>query len=147
MYTYKGYSEADGRMVDTPPEYGSEGAAAVDLRTTACLRCKPGQVTPTRTGLRMAMPPGMAALIIPRSGLGSRGLVLANGVGLIDSDYRGEVIVNLHNRTDTLIEVREGDRVAQMMFVPYWQVELVKVDSLSDTARGEGGFGSTGGTS
>lgn len=143
---YKGFSESDGVAVEGPPTYATAGAAAIDLRTTKCVTLRPGQAEPIRTGFKVAMPDGVAALLLPRSGLGSKGIQLSNTVGLIDSDYRGEIVVMLVNRGLASVRLLEGDRVAQLMFIPYIKAELVEVDQFSTTtARGEGGFGSTGG--
>lgn len=127
-------------------KYATEGSAAVDVRLAECVRVKPGATVPARTGLYLEMPETMAALLLPRSGLGSKGLVLANTVGLIDSDYRGEITLMLHNRNTTgkPIHVEEGDRAAQMLFIPILRPELILTDKLSQTKRGDGGFGSTG---
>ena len=93
----------------------------------------------------MEIPAGLVGLIYARSGLASkRGLAPANKVGVIDSDYRGEIMVALHNHSDAPQTVAAGERVAQIVFAPYYTAEFNLVDELSDTVRGEGGFGSTG---
>lgn len=126
--------------------YATAGAAAVDLRVLECVHVAPGQVVAARTGVCIELPPNTAALILPRSGLGSKGLVLANTVGLIDEDYRGELTLMLFNRNKSgrTIHVAEGERAAQMVVIPVIRPKLVRVASLSETARGTGGFGSTG---
>lgn len=132
--------------VDLKVAYATSGAAAIDIRLAECVRVRPGHTVPARTGLFMEMPEGMCALLLPRSGLGSRGLILANTVGLIDSDYRGEIVLMLHNRNTAgkPIHVEEGDRAAQLLFLSCERPEIQMVGELSSTARGSGGFGSTG---
>lgn len=126
------------------PEYKTAGAAACDL-----VSCE-NVVIPARgramvpTGLSIACE-NVAVLIFARSGLAVKhGIALSNGVGVVDSDYRGEIMVGLINNTDTDYTVAEGERVAQMMFVPVVTAEFEETDTLSATKRGEGGFGSTG---
>ena len=118
----------------------------MDLHARECVWVRPGEVKPVRTGLKLAMPEGVAALILPRSGLGVRGMVLGNLVGLVDSDYRGELTVAIWNRNTkgNPFHIEEGMRFAQLMFVPYVRANLIKVEKLEPTSRGEGGFGSTG---
>ncbi len=131
----------------TLPTYGSEFAAGADLYA-----CEDGDVTivphETRlihTGLAMEIPEGLVGLIYARSGLASkRGLAPANKVGVIDSDYRGEIMVALHNHGEKEQTVANGERIAQIVFAPYMTAVFTPVDELSDTVRGEGGFGSTG---
>ena len=97
------------------------------------------------TGIAIAIPEGLVGLNFARSGMAAkRGLAPANKVGVIDSDYRGEVMVALHNHGKEPQTVEHGDRVAQMVFVPYYAADFVEVDELDSTVRGEGGFGSTG---
>ncbi len=130
------------------PQYATPGSAAVDL--CAAIECDtvlpPHSRTPIPTGL--AMEPdsqGVVALIYARSGLGCKhGLVPANCVGVIDSDYRGEITVCLQNNADTPYTVHPGDRIAQLLFTPVYQADFTVADELGDTARGAGGFGSTG---
>lgn len=129
------------------PEYQTEGAAALDLR--ACLDAPvtlaPGARAKIPTGVAIELPAGCAGFVMARSGLSSRhGVALTNGVGLIDPDYRGEVCATLQNSGDAPFTVCHGDRVAQLCFVPFVQVSCVLCEALSDTARGEGGHGSTG---
>lgn len=137
----------------TAPCRSSEHAAGYDL--FACLpgdngvcTFHPGAVEKIGTGFAIEIPIGHVGLIFPRSGLGSAGLVLANTTGVIDSDYRGEVIVALHNRNrkkdNMAFSIAHGHKIAQMVIVPCRQDPIQIVSELSDTSRGEGGFGSTG---
>ena len=127
------------------PTFATELAAAVDLRAAECVTINPDRVFKMGTGVSIAMPEGMAAVILPRSSTGTNGLWLANTVGLIDPDYRGQIFLALWNRSDKPIKILEGDRVAQMMFLPFIRPELCLVDKFTtETARGAGGFGSTG---
>lgn len=143
----KAISPKIGREIPAP-YYASPGAAAMDLHA-----CVDGEVTiPPRgravipTGIAIALPdPGYVALIFARSGLGIKhGIAPANCVGVIDSDYRGEVKVGLQNSSEEPYTVRPGDRIAQLAVLPVFQAELVWTDNLDETARGSGGFGSTG---
>ncbi len=130
------------------PHYATAGAAAMDL--CACMdeprTIAPGARTVIPTGIAIALPSAeYVALVFARSGLGiKKGICLSNGVGVIDSDYRGEIGVGLINLSDEAYTVMPGDRVAQMMIAPVVCPALTFVDRLDDTARGEGGFGSTG---
>ena len=140
------------------PRRATLGSAGYDL--CACierpLTVKPGQTVPVPTGLAMALEPGTVGLVYPRSGLSSKygatrsglgiryGVVPGNCVGVIDADYRGEVLVGLHNHSDTAYTIQPGERIAQLVVLetPMWEAK--EVDSLDDTDRGTGGFGSTG---
>ncbi|MEY4684108.1 MAG: hypothetical protein RLZ25_567 [Pseudomonadota bacterium] len=130
------------------PEYATEGSAGLDLR--ACLQApltlQPGETQLIPTGLAIHIgDPTLAAVLLPRSGLGHKhGIVLGNLVGLIDSDYQGQVFVSLWNRSQTAFEIAVGDRIAQMVFVPVAQVHFDIVDEFSESQRGSGGFGHTG---
>lgn len=129
------------------PTYGSAEAAGADLY--ACLdepvTIAPGETVFIPTGLAMEVPKGYAGLVYARSSLGAkRGLAPANKVGVIDSDYRGEVRVVLHNHGAETQTVTGGDRIAQLLITPVLQPEFVEVAQLDDTQRGRGGFGSTG---
>ncbi len=130
------------------PSYGTEGSAGMDLR--ACLDAplilEPGQTQLIKTGVAIYIEdPSMAATILPRSGLGHKhGIVLGNLVGLIDSDYQGELMVSCWNRGNTPFTIESGDRIAQMVLVPVIQAEFNIVDDFEHTQRGKGGFGSTG---
>ena len=130
------------------PEYATNGSAGLDLR--ACIdepiELNPGQTVLISTGLSIFIEdPGLAATILPRSGLGHKhGIVLGNLVGLIDSDYQGELMVSCWNRGDTSFTVTPGERIAQLVVLPVVQVEFQIVDEFKASDRGEGGFGSTG---
>ena len=129
------------------PTYGSEYSAGADLY--ACIEQEvtilPGETKLIKTGLAIEVPVGYGAFIYARSGLASkRGLAPANKVGVVDADYRGEVMVALHNHSDNAQTVAVGERIAQMVIAPFLKADFCVVDELSDTARGEGGFGSTG---
>ena len=129
------------------PTYGSADAAGADLY--ACINenvtIAPGETYLVKTGLSMEIPVGFAGLIYARSGLSTKkGLAPANKVGVIDSDYRGEIMVALYNQSDKPQNIEPGERIAQMVITPFIQGIFNEVDELSDTVRGEGGFGSTG---
>ena len=129
------------------PTYGSSSAAGADLYALldAPLTVAPGETAKIPTGLSLEIPEGYAGLIYARSGLSvKRGLAPANKVGVIDADYRGEIIVALYNQSSVPQEVAPGERIAQIVIAPVLQVEFEECDDLSDTARGAGGFGSTG---
>ena len=131
----------------TMPTYGSAFAAGADLY--ACeenaVTVEAGETKLIHTGIAMAIPEGYVGLVYARSGLASkRGLAPANKVGVIDSDYRGEVMVALHNHGNVPQTVESGERIAQIVFTPYVAAEFNVTDELDDTVRGAGGFGSTG---
>lgn len=132
------------------PYHGSEGAAGYDLYAASIkneegVQIHPGEVLRIGTGLAMAIPEGYAGLILPRSGMATkRGLRPANTPGLLDFDFRGEISVVLRNDSNQTQTVTNGERIAQMVIVPFLSVEWVEVDKLDDTVRGCGGFGSTG---
>ncbi len=131
----------------TIPTYGSQYAAGADLY--ACLAepvlLAPGETKLIPTGLALEIPEGYAGLIYARSGLASKkGLAPANKVGVVDADYRGEVMVALHNHSLAAAEVEPGERIAQMVITPFITAAFTEVDELSETVRGAGGFGSTG---
>ena len=129
------------------PTYGSAAAAGADLYALldAPLTVAPGETAKVPTGLSLEIPEGYAGLIYARSGLSvKRGLAPANKVGVIDADYRGEIIVALYNQSGAPQEVAPGERIAQLVIAPILQVEFEECDDLSDTLRGAGGFGSTG---
>ena len=131
-----------------PPRYATEGAAAMDL--TACMDAPvtiaPRQLVTLPTGLAIALPSAeYVALVFARSGLGIKhGIALSNGVGVIDSDYRGEIQVGLTNLSRVPYTISPGDRIAQLAVVPVVQARLTPVEDLDETGRGSGGFGSTG---
>ena len=138
----------DARMAEHQPAYATPGAAGLDLR--ACLDApvtlRPGDSTLIRTGLAIHIgDPGLAAMILPRSGLGAKhGIVLGNLVGLIDSDYQGELMVSCWNRGQAEFVIQPMERIAQMVIVPVVQATFERVDDFQASARGTGGFGSTG---
>ena len=127
------------------PTRGSDAAAGVDLHAPKALVIHPNSNGVVNTGLAVEIPDGYFGAIFARSGMATRkGLRPANCVGVIDSDYRGEIKVVLHNDSDIIRPVQEGDRVAQLVILPYEPIEFDEVDELNDTDRGIGGFGSTG---
>ena len=138
----------DNRLRETPPHYATPGSAGLDLRACieAPLHVEPGQTTLVPTGMAIHLAdPGLAAMILPRSGLGHKhGIVLGNLVGLIDSDYQGELMVSVWNRGHTGFTLNPLDRIAQLIIVPVLQVGFNIVDDFDASHRGEGGFGSTG---
>ncbi|SFR61404.1 dUTP diphosphatase [Thiomicrospira sp. ALE5] len=145
------YKILDPRIGDTIPfpAYATEGSAGLDLRAAIAepLTIVPGQTLLIPTGLAVHLAhPGLAAMILPRSGLGHKhGLVLGNLVGLIDSDYQGELKVSCWNRGDQPYEIAVGERIAQMVIVPVLQPQFQQVSEFSDASeRGQGGFGHSG---
>ncbi|MBO4983737.1 MAG: dUTP diphosphatase [Clostridia bacterium] len=129
------------------PTYGSPYAAGADLY--ACIEndevIEPNETKLIKTGLAIELPIGYAAFIYARSGLASkRGLAPANKVGVVDCDYRGEIMVALHNHSSVSQSIAPRERIAQMVIAPYITAEFNETDTLSDTVRGQGGFGSTG---
>ncbi|MBO5207313.1 MAG: dUTP diphosphatase [Clostridia bacterium] len=129
------------------PTYGTEYSAGADLYNMGgeAVSVAPGETVLIHTGLSIEIPEGYCGLIFARSGLATkRGLAPANKVGVVDSDYRGEWMVALHNHSDKTATVEGGERVAQMVVVPYLKAEFELTDELSETERGAGGFGSTG---
>jgi dUTP pyrophosphatase len=138
----------DERIRGQLPAYSTSGSAGLDLR--ACIgesiTLEPGDTQLIPTGIAIHLDdPGLAAVIIPRSGLGHKhGIVLGNLVGLIDSDYQGQLMVSCWNRGREAFEVKPMERIAQLVIVPVVQVELNVVESFEESTRGAGGFGSTG---
>ena len=128
------------------PEYATEGSAGLDLRACYNGSIYPGETMPFSMGYGIYIKdPTICGLIVPRSGLGVKGILPANVLGLIDSDYQGELIVHLKNHSNAEYVVQNGDRIAQLVFMPVFQAEFTIVDDWSvNTDRGEGGFGSTG---
>ena len=138
----------DPRMVDQLPAYATPGSAGLDLRACldAAVTLQPNawQLVPTGIAIYLA-DPGYAALILPRSGLGHKhGIVLGNLVGLIDSDYQGQLMVSAWNRSPTPFTIEPMERIAQLMIVPVMQAQFNVVSEFPASRRGEGGYGSTG---
>ena len=138
----------DARLRDTMPHYATAGAAGLDLR--ACIDgpivLSPGaaELIPSGIAIHLA-DPGLAAVVLPRSGLGHKhGIVLGNLVGLVDSDYQGQVMVSVWNRGNAAFTIQPLERIAQLVVLPVVQVKLNVVDAFDASARGAGGFGSTG---
>ncbi len=131
----------------TVPTYGTEYSAGADLYSLKgeSITVEPHKTVMVHTGIALEIPEGYAGLIFARSGMAcKKGLAPANKVGVIDADYRGEIIVALHNHSEAGITFDGGERVAQLSIVPFLKAEFTLTDELSDTVRGEGGFGSTG---
>jgi len=130
------------------PSYASSCAAGADLY--ACFEEEkitflPNETKMVHTGIALEIPDGLVGLIYARSGIATkRGLAPANKVGVIDSDYRGEIMVSLHNHSGEVQEIAKGERIAQIVFTPYITARFEETDTLQDTQRGTGGFGSTG---
>lgn len=138
----------DPRMAEQIPAYATPGSAGLDLRACldAAITLAPGQTTLIPTGLAIHIgDPGLAAIILPRSGLGHKhGIVLGNLVGLIDSDYQGQLMVSCWNRGQAEFTIQPFERIAQLVIVPVVQATFRRVDRFDASDRGEGGFGSTG---
>lgn len=138
----------DPRLADSMPAYATPGSAGLDLR--ACIdrsiEMKPGQTELVPTGIAIHLADtGVAAMVLPRSGLGHKhGIVLGNLVGLIDSDYQGQILVSVWNRGNAAFTLHPMERIAQLVIVPVLQVAFNRVDDFEHTARGTAGFGSTG---
>jgi dUTP pyrophosphatase len=138
----------DPRLADNMPAYATPGSAGLDLR--ACIdhpvELKPGQTELVPTGMAIHLADaGIAAMVLPRSGLGHKhGIVLGNLVGLIDSDYQGQIFVSVWNRGTGTFTLNPLERIAQLVIVPVVQVHFNRVDAFEQSARGGGGFGSTG---
>ena len=138
----------DARLREYPPSYATAGSAGLDLR--ACIEhaieLKPGQTELVPSGMAIHLDdPGLAAIVLPRSGLGHKhGIVLGNLVGLIDSDYQGQILVSIWNRGSTPFTLNPMERIAQLVIVPVLQVGFNLVEEFTQSARGAGGFGSTG---
>lgn len=133
----------------TIPSRGTRYSAGYDIYACipedACIRIDPNETVKVHTGIHMEIPEGNFGAIFARSGLATKhGLRPANCVGVIDSDYRGEIIVAIHNDSTEPFRIYNADRIAQMVIMPYVDVSFKEVDHLSDTSRGSGGFGSTG---
>ena len=138
----------DPRLKETPPHYATPGSAGLDLRAMLqqAATLQPGETLLIPTGLAIYIEdPGLAAMILPRSGLGHKhGIVLGNLVGLIDSDYQGELMVSCWNRGQSAFTIEPGERIAQLILVPVVQARLQLVNAFSASERGSGGFGHTG---
>lgn len=134
----------------TMPAYATEGAAAVDMRAAidegTTVTIQPGERAMIPTGMAISLEnANVVAILAARSGLAIKsGINLANGIGVIDSDYRGEICVGLYNSSSVPFTVNRGDRIAQLLFMPVYTAKLIEAASLDETARGAGGFGSTG---
>lgn len=129
------------------PTYGSEYSAGADLYALLeeSIEIKPHETVFVHTGISVEIPEGYCGLVFARSSMGAkRGLAPANKVGVIDADYRGEIMVTLHNHSEKVAEVEPYERIAQLAIVPFLKAEFEEVEELTDTIRGEGGFGSTG---
>lgn len=130
------------------PDYATAASAGMDLRAmiVAPLRLEPGASALIPSGMAIHIgDPAMCAILLPRSGLGHKhGIVLGNGVGLIDADYQGPLMISCLNRSSEAFTVSPGDRIAQLVFMPIARASLVRVESFSPSQRGEGGFGSSG---
>ena len=139
------FAKLDARA--TAPTYGTVAAAGADLYALpdGDVSVAPGETVLVHTGLALEIPVGYMGLVFARSGLASkRGLAPANKVGVIDADYRGEIMVALYNQSDKTQVIASGERVAQLVLVPFLAAEYEESESLSETDRGAGGFGSTG---
>lgn len=138
----------DARIKEAMPTYATSGSAGLDLRACidAAITIEPGETTLIPTGMAIHLAdPGYAAMILPRSGLGHKhGIVLGNLVGLIDSDYQGQLFVSCWNRSQTAFVMNPMERMAQLVIVPVVQANFKLVDEFDASDRGEGGFGSTG---
>lgn len=130
------------------PSYGTEFAAGADLYALPqgeVISVEPNQTVLIHTGIAMQIPEGYAGMIFARSGIATkRGLAPANKVGVIDSDYRGEIMIAIHNHSNQVQEIASGERVAQLVIMPYLTAEFVESETLDETDRAAGGFGSTG---
>lgn len=131
--------------VDLPlPSYATQGAAGLDICAAVSFHLRPGERRPIPTGFAVAIPQGFELQVRPRSGLALQGITVANAPGTIDADYRGEIKVLLTNASLAPASIKRGDRIAQLVLQQVPLLEWVEVDALAATARGQGGFGSTG---
>lgn len=129
------------------PSYGTPFAAGADLYALPCgdVTINPNETVLIHTGIAMQLPDGYAGMIFARSGIATkRGLAPANKVGVVDSDYRGEIMVAIHNHSNSVQTIASGERVAQLVIMPYITAEFIESENLDDTERSTGGFGSTG---
>ncbi len=137
------FKKLDNRAI--PPTYGTEYSAGADLYSIDGTEIPAGQTLLIHTGIAAEIPEGYCGLIFARSGLATkRGLAPANKVGVIDADYRGEIMVALHNHGTDSAKIAAGERIAQLAIIPFLKAEYEECEELSETVRGEGGFGSTG---
>ena len=130
----------EGEMI----KYATPNSAGLDLKATKTILIDAYHTVAIPTGIGIEIPEGYLGMVCSRSGLASRNVIVTNSPGIIDSDYRGEIRVLLTNLSSVPYQVKKGDRVAQLVIVQYLRVQPMQVDTLSDTARGDGGFGSTG---
>ena len=131
----------------TVPSYGTSFSAGADLYALSGqeIELKPNETVLVHTGIAMEIPEGYAGFVFARSGIATkRGLAPANKVGVIDSDYRGEIMVALHNHSDKVQKIEDNERVAQLVIMPYLRAEFIEAETLDETERASGGFGSTG---
>ena len=145
MKTVINFKKLDNRA--TTPTYGSEFSAGADLYAVcdSDIVIEQGKTVLIHTGIAMEIPEGYGGFIFARSGLASKkGLAPANKVGVVDADYRGEIMVALHNHSDIAQTVSHGERIAQLVVMPFLACDFFECDELSETVRGSGGFGSTG---
>ena len=127
------------------PVFGSEYAAGADLKSIETRTLQPGETALIHTGLSLEIPEGYGGFLFARSGLATkRGLAPANKVGVIDADYRGELLMSMLNHSGIPQTIEKGERIAQLVLLPFLAAEYIEAESLSDTARGGNGFGSTG---
>lgn len=127
------------------PTYATDLAAGMDLRSLEPVELQPLERKLVRTGVRIALPPGFEAQVRPRSGLALKlGIGMVNSPGTIDADYRGEIGVIMINYGQSVVQLEQGERIAQLVVAPVAKAQLVQVEVLRETSRGEGGFGSTG---
>lgn len=129
------------------PSYGTQQSAGADLYSgmDVTITIAPGETQFIKTGIALEIPVGLVGLIYARSGMAcKKGVAPANKVGVIDSDYRGEIIVALYNHSNNAVSIEPGDRIAQLVLTPYITAQFCETDELDDTERGSGGFGSTG---
>ena len=126
------------------PAYAKKGDAGFDLRSSEEIMMFDNAICAIPTGIHVAIPEGYTGLVVPRSGQAKRGLTVANSPGIVDAGYRGEVQVLAHNVSGDAIIIAKGERIAQMVIVPFLEVDFEVVEELDATDRGDGGFGSTG---
>ena len=133
-------------IASQPPAYAHPGDAGADLVSAETVRLEPGQRALVGTGVRIALPDGYAAFVVPRSGLAAKhGITIVNSPGTVDAGYRGEIKVALLNTdAESAYDIARGDRIAQLIIMPVQQARFIPVEELPDSSRGDGGFGSTG---